>query len=106
MFVQRGMSQRVLFLQGLVISRVRMFVARLVVGPFDLSESEFESGSPTALTLVSMVEADNADEDGAFSEVRSETTPPGVPLTGLVRRAGNLQYPMPDCQRSGPQTCE
>jgi hypothetical protein len=96
----------VLFLQGFVISRGRMFVTRLVVSPLDLTEAEFESGSPTALTLVPVVEANKAEEDGAFGEVRPKSAPPGVPLSGLVRRAGNLQYPVPDCQRSGPQTCE
>lgn len=100
------MFYRVLLLQGFVISRVRMFVTRFVVSPLDLSETEFESWSPAALTLVPVVEAHDANEDGAFGEVRSETAPPGVPLSGLVRRTGDLQYPVPDCQRSGPQTCE
>jgi hypothetical protein len=87
-----------------VVSRVRVFVTRFVVSPFDLAESELESGSPTALTFVSVVEAHQADEDGAFCEVGSKTAPPRVPFPRLVRRAGNLQYPVPDCQRSGPQT--
>jgi hypothetical protein len=100
------MVQSVLFLQGLVISGVRVFVARLVVSPFDLAEPEFEGGSPTALAFVPVVEANQAKKNGAFGKVRSETAPPRVPLSRLVRRPGNLQYPVPDCQRSGPQTCE
>jgi hypothetical protein len=96
----------VLLLQGLVISRGRMFVTRFIVSSFDFSEPKFESGSPTALALMSVVEADQAEEDRAFGEVRSETAPPGVPFSGLFCRAGNLQYPVPNCQRSGPQTCE
>ena len=83
-----------------------MFVTRFVVRTLDLPESEFESGSPTALTLVSVIKTHQAEEDGALGEIRSETAPPGVPLSRLVRRAGDLQYPMPDCQRSGPQTYE
>jgi hypothetical protein len=83
-----------------------VFVTRFVVRPLDLSESELESGSPTALTLVTVIKTHQAEEDRAFGEVRSETAPPGVPLARLVRRAGNLQYPVPDCQRSGPQTYE
>jgi hypothetical protein len=96
----------VLLLQGLVISGGRVFVTRFVVGPFDLAEPELESGSPTTLTLMTVVEAHQAEEDGAFCEVGSETAPPRVPLSGLVRRAGNLQYPVPDCQGNGPQTYE
>jgi hypothetical protein len=89
-----------------MISGVRVFVTRLVVGSLDLAEPKFECGSPTALTLVTVIEAHQAEEDGAFCEVSSETAPPRVPLSRLVRGAGNLQYPVPDCQRSGPQTYE
>ena len=83
-----------------------MFAARLVVRPFDFPESKFEGRSPTALTFVPVVDADDADKDGTLGEVRSKTAPPRVPLSRLVRRAGDLQYPVPNCQRSGPQTCE
>jgi hypothetical protein len=105
-FVQRWVSQSVLFLQGLVISGGGVFATGLIVRAFNFSETELEGGSPATLTFVAVIDADNADEDGTLGQVRSETAPPGVPLPGLVRRAGNLQYPVPDCQRSGLQTFE
>jgi hypothetical protein len=89
-----------------MVNRVCVFVTRFIVGSFDLSEPELECGSPTALAFVTVVKAHQAEENGAFCQVSSESAPPRVPLSGLVRRAGDLQYPVPDCQRSGPQTYE
>ncbi len=101
--MQGRMAQGVLLLQCLVISGVGVFVTCFVMSPFDLAEAKFERGAPTALTFVAMVEAHQANKNRPFGEVCSETAPPRVPFSGLVRRTGNLQYPVPDCHRVAPK---
>lgn len=98
------MLQRVLFLQSFVVVFVRVFVTRFVVGTFHFAESELQSRSPTGVALMTVVQPDDAEKDGALSEISTETAPKRVPLPGLIGHACHLQYPVPNCQRSGPQT--
>jgi hypothetical protein len=103
-FVHRRMLQRVLLLQRFVIIFIRVLMTRFIVRPLDFSKSTLECWSPAALTLVTVVQPNNADEDGALGKVRAESAPERVPLTGLVGDTGNLQYPVPERKQNGPQT--
>jgi hypothetical protein len=98
------MFQRMLLLQGLVINFVGVFVTRFIVSPFYFAEPEFEGGSPTGVALVTVIEPHDAEKDCTFGEVGTEATPERVPLSGLIGDARHLQYPVPYCQPSGPQT--
>jgi hypothetical protein len=81
MFVHRRMLQGVLFLQSFVVIFVRVLVARFVVRAANLSKSTLQRGSPAALTLMTVIQPDNADEDGTFSKVGAESAPERVPLS-------------------------
>jgi hypothetical protein len=81
MFVHRGVLQRMLLFKRFVVIFVRMFVARFIVCPFDFSKSALERGSPAALTLVTVVQPDNAEEDGTLGKVSTDSAPERVPLT-------------------------
>jgi hypothetical protein len=106
MFVHRRVLQGVLFLQRFVVLLVRVLMARFVVRSTDFSKSTLQGGAPTTLTLMTVVEPDDADEDGAFGKVGAESAPERVPLTRFIGDAGYLQYPVPDCQKNAPRVKE
>jgi hypothetical protein len=103
MFVHRWVLQSVLFLECFVVILVRVLVTRFVVRSANFSESTLQCGAPAALALVTVIEPDNADEDGALGEVGSESAPERVPLTRFIGDAGYLKYPVPDCQKNAPR---
>jgi hypothetical protein len=100
MLVHRWVLQGVLFLQRFVVLLVRVLMARFIVRSADLSQTTLQRGSPAALALMTVIEPDNADENGPFGKVRAETAPERVPLTRFIGDAGYLKYPVPDCQKN------
>jgi hypothetical protein len=106
MFVHRRVLERVLAFQCFVIIFIRMLVARFIVGTLDFSKSTLKRRSPTALALMTVIEPNNAEEDGAFGEVCSESAPERVPLARFIGDAGYLKYPVPDCQKNAPRAKE
>jgi hypothetical protein len=80
MFMHGGVLQGVLFLQSFVVTFVRVPVTCFVVRPSNFSKPALQRGSPAALTLMTVVQPDNADEDRALSKVGAESAPERIPL--------------------------
>jgi hypothetical protein len=102
MFVHRRVSKCVLLYQRRMIVFIRVFVARFVVSPRYAPQPTFESWPPATLTLVAVIQADDADKYRAFGEVSAKPAPKRVPLARLISGAGDLQNPVPHCNHCAP----
>jgi hypothetical protein len=102
MFVHFGMANLVLLLQRLMVLVVGVFVTGFVMRPLNTPETTLQRGSPATLTLVTTIKRHDAQEDGAFSEVSTESAPERVPSARFVVCAGDLQEPMPNCDHDTP----